>query len=137
MNMSTYSLIWVLDQCCWSYFHKCCTTLDITRFNNSPSAARNCECQILLCQILLAFRHKNNSLPYYLTLLNTVRVLLKDLLINLRAYNFSAHKNLFTCTLHGRSSPCTQFVKPWLARESLYWLQHRCSLWIFNNFWKQ
>ena len=31
-------------------------------FNNSFSTERDYECQILLCQILFAFRHKNNSL---------------------------------------------------------------------------
>ena len=36
--------------------------LDITIFNNSFSAERDCECQILLCWMLFAFRGKNKSL---------------------------------------------------------------------------
>ena len=71
-NKITYSLLWSLDECCWSYFHKCyITLLDTTIFNNSFSAERDYECQISLCRILFAFKHKNNSLlqttsKYYL-----------------------------------------------------------------------
>ena len=53
----------VTDVCFWSYVCKCYITLDITRFSNSFSAERNYECQIFLCWILFAFRHKNNSQP--------------------------------------------------------------------------
>ena len=71
INKITYSLKWPLDDCCWSSFHKCYITLDITMFDSSFSAEREYECQILLCQLLFAFRHKNNSLSliileYYL-----------------------------------------------------------------------
>ena len=37
-------------------------TLDVTTFNNSLSAERDYEYQILLCQILIVFRHGNNPL---------------------------------------------------------------------------
>ena len=55
------------------------TTLDIIIFNNSFSAQRDCECQILLCWILFAFRYKNNSLPkitseYYLNVFWLIHV---------------------------------------------------------------
>ena len=48
-----------------NYFHKCYITLDRTIFNKSLSAERDYECQILLCWILFAFRHK---ITYYLKL---------------------------------------------------------------------
>ena len=35
----------------------------IILFNNNFLAERDYECQILLCRILFAFRHKNNLLP--------------------------------------------------------------------------
>ena len=71
-------------------------TLDITILNNSFSAERDYECQILLCQISIAFRHKNNF-----------EVLPKGVLIDL-----NAHDNLFMCTLRACLSPCTQVVEP-------------------------
>ena len=58
-----YSLIWVLDGCCWSNFHKWHITLHITIFNNSFPVEGDYEHQILLSQKLFAFRHKNNSQP--------------------------------------------------------------------------
>ena len=50
-------------QCCLCYFHNCYITLDLTIFHNNFSNERDYECQILLCRISFAFRHKNNSLP--------------------------------------------------------------------------
>ena len=61
VNKVTCSLKWALDECCWSYFSQVPhNAKDLTIFNNSFSAQRDYECQILLCQILFAFRHKNN-----------------------------------------------------------------------------
>ena len=50
---NSYSLKWALDDGCWSAFHKCYMALNITIFNNSFSAERDYECQVLLCRILL------------------------------------------------------------------------------------
>ena len=61
-------------------------TLDITIFNNSFSGKRDYECQIL-SQILFPFRHKNNSHTLY-----KIGVLLKSVLIDLRAHNFVHEK---------------------------------------------
>ena len=44
-----------------------------------------------------------------LATLNNIQVLLKGVLIDLRARNFRHPKT----SLHGRSSPCAQFVEPW------------------------
>ena len=82
VNKMTYSLKWTLDECCWSYFHKCYITLDITIFNNSFSAEGDYECQILLCQVLFVFRQKQ------LASLNNIRALFKSVLTALGARNF-------------------------------------------------
>lgn len=44
-------------------YTKASLTLGITTFNNSSSAERDYESQILLCEIICAFRHKHKSLP--------------------------------------------------------------------------
>ena len=77
----TYSLKWAVDEYCWSYFHKCYITLDITMFNNSFSAEKYYECQVLLWWIFV-FRHKQ------LATLIHFWALLKSVLIDLHAHNF-------------------------------------------------
>ena len=83
-----------------STFCKCYLTLDITIFSNSFSAKRDYECQILLCQILIVFRCKNNS-PSYLA------VLPKGVLIDLHACNFvQAITSLCARCAHARHCAC-------------------------------
>ena len=58
VNKITYKVKRALDECCWSYFYKCCIALYMTIINNSFSAE-----SIFLCRVLFAFRHRSNSLP--------------------------------------------------------------------------
>ena len=83
-------------------------TLDRTIFNESFSAERDYECQILLCQILFAFRHKSN------TTLNNMGVLLKDVLIHSHACNF-LHTKTSLCArcMHARHCACNLSSPGW------------------------
>ena len=75
----TNSLKWTLDEYCWSYFHKCYITLDITIFT---AASQLKDLQILLCRVLFVFKQKQ------LATLNNIRALLKSVLTDLGARNF-------------------------------------------------
>ena len=71
VNKVTCSLKWALDECCWSYFSQVLhNTKDLTIFNNSFSAQRDYECQILLSKYYLLSGTKT-------TTLNNIQVLLK------------------------------------------------------------
>ena len=93
VNKITYSLKWALDECCWSYFHKCYITLNITIFGNSFSAER--DISDLIVPNIICFQTQKQ-----LATLNNIQVLLKSVLINLHAHNFMQVKiSLHACCM--------------------------------------
>ena len=76
-------------------------------FSNSFSAGRDYECQIVLNNIWFQIQKQ-------LATLSNIKVLLKSVLIDLRACNFVQVKT----SLRARSLLCAQFVKPWKSCPS-------------------
>ena len=86
--------------------------------HNSFSTERDYECQVLLCWILFAFTYRKK-----LATLNSIWVLFKSVLIDLRAHNF-VHVAWM----------CMQFVKPCSHMMYGSWYTE-CGKQNFLSFW--